>query len=137
MTRAEDLAQETLAAVLSRDDYEFEKEEDFLRVCYGFAGRVSQAAHRESNRSSGDALPLEAIGRLSAQSLKDAELLVYLNEVLRLGREQLREADWQLIERSAVADGGQRAGSAQENKARVRLHRARRKLAALAGWREG
>jgi DNA-directed RNA polymerase specialized sigma24 family protein len=139
LSSAEDLAQETLATVLSREDYQFEKEEDFLRVCYGFAGHMLQTARREVAKSSCNSIVsvLEA-GCAEMHGLKDAELNVYLNEILRLGKDQLREADWQLIQQSIVLDGNRGAGSGptSDNSARVKLHRARRKLAQLAGWRQ-
>lgn len=138
LSSAEDLAQETLATVLSREDYQFEKEEDFLRVCYGFAGHMLQTARREVAKSSCNSIDsvLKA-GCAEMHGLKDAELNVYLNEILRLGKDQLREADWQLIQQSIVLDGNRGAGSdPTSDSARVKLHRARRKLAQLAGWRQ-
>src|SRR5579864_726204 len=50
---AEDLAQETLLAVWNREDYEFEKEEDFLKVCYGFARRILLEGYRDAHRHAG------------------------------------------------------------------------------------
>ena len=138
--RAEDLAQETLTVILSREDYRFEKEEDFLRVCYGFAAHVLQAARREPVD-----VPANELGsgtadrRTGAPGLKNTEVSVYLNEVLALGREQLRESDWQLIREATLREGERRQGDgdrALANKARVKLHRARRKLAELTGWRK-
>jgi DNA-directed RNA polymerase specialized sigma24 family protein len=140
ISSAEDLAQETLAAVLSREDYQFEKEEDFLKVCYGFAGHMLQTARRGVAKSAGNSIDavLEA-GGAEAHGLEDAELNVYLNEVLRLGKDQLRDADWQLIRQSVALDGNHGGGSrpAGDNNARVKLHRARRRLAQLVGWRQG
>jgi DNA-directed RNA polymerase specialized sigma24 family protein len=139
LSGAEDLAQETLATILSREDYQFEKEEDFLRVCYGFAGHLLQTARRDAAKRSGSSIDsVTEGGGAEPPGLKDAELTVYLNEILRLGRDQLREDDWQLIQRSVVLDGHRGAGSgpASDNTARVKLHRARRKLAQLAGWRQ-
>jgi len=140
LSSAEDLAQETLATVLSREDYQFEKEEDFLRVCYGFAGHMLQTARREVAKSPGSDINavLEA-GCSEMHGLEDAELNVYLNEILRLGKDQLRDADWQLIQRSMVLDDNRGAGRnpAGNNNTRVKLHRARRKLAQLVGWRQG
>ena len=53
---AEDLAQETLARLWSRDDYGFDREEDFLRVCYGFARLILQKGYREARKHAGEAL---------------------------------------------------------------------------------
>ncbi|MEI9975269.1 MAG: hypothetical protein WDO73_26340 [Ignavibacteriota bacterium] len=136
---AEDLAQETLAALLSREDYQFEKEEDFLRVCYGFANNILQAARRETSKSAGTALDFDAGSPIAiTRGLNQAELNVYLNEVFRLGKDQLREVDWQLIQQSIVLDGDQTTGKDQSsaNNERVKLHRARGKLARLVGWRK-
>jgi DNA-directed RNA polymerase specialized sigma24 family protein len=141
VSRAEDLAQETLTTILVRDDYLFEKEEDFLKVCYGFAYRVLQNARREASKESGltidDAVPAQCA---EAQGLKDAEIRVFLKEVLRVGEQQLREKDWKLIQQSSDPNRGLAAGiedPAEANRTRVKLHRARRKLALLAGWRKG
>ena len=56
LTDAEDLAQDTLATLWSRDDDEFEKNDDFLRVCYGFARLVSQKGYRQAQKHAGDEL---------------------------------------------------------------------------------
>ncbi|HEY6389874.1 MAG TPA: hypothetical protein VIX89_01280 [Bryobacteraceae bacterium] len=140
LSGAEDLAHETLASILSREDYQFEKEEDFLKVCYGFASHVLQAAWREPDRSGGNlSNAILAAPSRKTQGLNDAELSVYLDEALRLGKEQLRDVDWQLIQQSLVLEGdrsGVELDPTAANKARVKLHRARRKLAKLAGWRK-
>jgi hypothetical protein len=136
---AEDLAHETLAAILSREDYRFEKEEDFLKVCYGFASHILQAARRDAAKYSGNAEGLiRAALESEAHGLKGAELSVYLDELLQIGMEQLREADWQLIDQAIVLDGDSApvANPAAANKARVKLHRARRKLAQLVGLKK-
>jgi hypothetical protein len=139
LSGAEDLAHETLATILSREDYQFEKEEDFLKVCYGFANHILKAARRETAKSVSNAQGSTMMSPIEkTQGLKDAEVSVYLNEVFRLGRDQLREADWQLIQQSVVLDGDYAADTdpAEANSARVKLHRARKKLAKLAGWRK-
>ena len=41
VSNPEDMAQETLMTLWSREDYQFEKEDDFLKVCYGFAKKHS------------------------------------------------------------------------------------------------
>src|ERR1017187_5164471 len=139
ISNAEDLAQETLTAILGRDDYEFEKEKDFLKVCYGFAGNVSQAGHRATTRHAGDELdPTIASPGAKVRGLKDAELSVYLGEVLRVGGDLLRKQDWDLIQGAASSEGGlpPPRNPADANRDRVKLHRARRRLARLVGWRE-
>jgi DNA-directed RNA polymerase specialized sigma24 family protein len=135
---AEDLAHETLATILRRDDYCFEQEDDFLKVCYGFASRILQSARRQTGKDAdlpGD-LPEPRAGKHSA--LNHAELNVFLNEVLRIGNDELRKSDWQLIQQAAADDGTPLfTEHTSANNARVKLHRARRKLAGLTGWRKG
>jgi hypothetical protein len=143
LSGAEDLAHETLAAILGREDFEFEREEDFLRICYGFATHVLQSARRGAAKGMIEFLDFAATARTTeAQGLKDAELYVFLEEVFRVGRDQLRDADWQLIQHSLVLDGDHadsvgESGPTGSSRARVKLHRARRKLAELVGWRKG
>lgn len=141
LSTAEDLAHETLVNILSREDYQFEKEEDFLRVCYGFANHVLQTARREAAKRAENSLVSDvAAAGAETQGLTDAEINVFLDEVLRLGRHQLREIDWQLIQQSTALDGDRSTAAvdpAKANSARVKLHRARRKLALLTGWRKG
>ena len=140
LSGAEDLAHETLVAILGRGDFQFEREEDFLRVCYGFAGHILQAARRGAARKSRDSGDVTATApTIEAQRLAGAELSVFLNEVFRLGRDALRDEDWQLIQQSIVLDGDRSvdSGAANANNARVKLHRARKKLAQLVGWRKG
>src|SRR5579871_5642966 len=48
---AEDLAQQTLLTVCRRDDLQFEKPEDFLKIVWGFARRVLMEARRRGRRS--------------------------------------------------------------------------------------
>ena len=137
---AEDLAQEALAALLTREDYEFEREEDFLRVCYGFARLISQKGYRQSRKHAGDELS-EATPAGSGEhgSPVNTEMRILLGEVVRLARAALPVNEWQLIHQAAVTD---RATLANElnlgdaNNVRVRLHRYRKKLAHLTGWRK-
>ncbi|HLJ30746.1 MAG TPA: hypothetical protein VKY85_28840 [Candidatus Angelobacter sp.] len=134
---AEDLAQETLMALWNREDYEFEKEEDFLKVCYGFARHISQQGYRETERHAGDPLdPSLHAAPHEWSSQRAMESRMFLAEVCEIGRSQLRDNDWQIIQQGATSD---RATMAEEfkmgdaNNVRVRLHRARRKLAKLTG----
>src|ERR1035441_8258829 len=138
MANAEDLAQETLTAVWGRQDYEFERDEDFLRVCYGFAGRISLEGYRKVQKHTGGPLdPNLCAHERQTHGLKGAEIPVFLADVCRLGRTELREKEWKLIERAATSDprGYSDPGSPGDpNTVRVYLHRARKKLAHLAGW---
>lgn len=138
ISNAEDLAQDTLAAVLTREDFEFEKEEQFLRVCYGFASRISRSGYRLARKHAAGVLddPNFRQRASSRLALNPAEMAVLLDEVLRIAKSQLTEREWNLIQQTA---GDQEAiselpNAAGVNNVRVRLHRARRKLAKLTGW---
>ncbi len=137
-SEAEDLAQDTLAAVLAREDYLFEKEEDFLKVCYGFAARVGFEGHRKAAKHSGAALDFDPpAGQAQTHGLSDSELRVYLREVLQLGRERLSEKDWEILKSATRLEGKEIAeafGISSANNVRVRVHRLRRLLAGWAGW---
>lgn|ERR1017187_3452553 len=140
LSDAEDLAHETLAAILSREDYQFEKEEDFLKVCYGFASHILQAARREAVKFSLTSADFTlATPDAEIQRLKGAEINVYLNELLELGRNQLGDQDWQLIQNSSILEENipRNSDPVNANNERVKLHRARKKLAKLSGWRKG
>jgi DNA-directed RNA polymerase specialized sigma24 family protein len=134
---AEDLAQDTLLSIWNREDYEFDREEDFLKICYGFARRKLQEGYRESRRHEGSV----ADDSLSAPqhswgSQRAAESRMLLEQVCEIGQTQLRNKEWQIIRQAADSDSD---ASAQElsvgvaNNMRVRLHRARKKLAKLVG----
>ena len=139
-SNAEDLAQETLMAIWNREDYIFEREEDFLRVCYGFAARISQWGHRQAQKHAAEgldpALTPSPAGDL--RGLTGMEVRIFLDEVCRVGESALADEDWKLIQSAAVGD---RAGLpvlfnlGDANNLRVYLHRIRRKLARLTGWR--
>jgi DNA-directed RNA polymerase specialized sigma24 family protein len=137
LANAEDLAHDTLAALWRRDDYKFKSEKDFLRVCYAFARLVSLAAHRQATKRATVELE-EDMGapRRKAPGLNSGEEAVFLEEVLQAGRDNLEEEDWQRIQNAAeleaVAVDLDRSNS---GRARVRLHRARKKLAEITGWK--
>jgi len=137
---AEDLAQRTLMKILSRDDYEFAKEEDFLKVCYGFASLINRERYRETLKHS--AVPLEfepESGGLGTRGLRETEMKVFLDEVLRAGKERLGHRDWQILQKAVSADAKTLAVEfdlGDANNARVHLHRLRRKLAEITGWRK-
>jgi DNA-directed RNA polymerase specialized sigma24 family protein len=137
---AEDLAQETLLTIWNREDYEFDKEEDFLKVCYGFARLISKEGYRKSQRHAAAALDssLPAVPD-ERNSPKAIESRLLLEKVCAIGESQLRGEEWEMIRQSVDHD---REGMAQEfkmgdaNNMRVRLHRVRRKLAKLTGLDE-
>jgi len=137
---AEDLAQETLLAVWNREDYQFDKEEDFLRVCYGFARHISKEGYREAYRQAAasvdDSIPAPLHESSSARAM---EARILLEKVCEIGRSKLRAKDWQIIEQAADSDRATMADDlnmGDANNVRVRLHRARKKLAKLTGHDE-
>lgn len=136
---AEDLAQDTLAALLHRDDFEFEREEDFLRVCHAFARLVIKAGYRREFKHAATELDdhLAAAPERNAFGLSATEMAVFLQEVLKAGKSELSQRDWEIIQRNAVPEDPEKGAAVSEreaNRNRVRLHRARKKLAQLTGW---
>ncbi len=140
--QADEVAQATLLAVLRREDYLFDKEEDFLRVCLGFAKKVAPELARSAERRSMDALDFETaapsarIGRLEG-----VETSIYLEETMRLGSEQLSDLEWRLTNRSTVCTGDELIDEFPDEfknveALRVQLFRARRKLAKIVGWQK-
>ena len=81
LANAEDLAQETLAAFWKREDFEFEREEDFLRVCYAFARRILQVAVKRVVEQAAEVLDLS---RTAAYELIRSG--AWPTPVFRLGR---------------------------------------------------
>jgi DNA-directed RNA polymerase specialized sigma24 family protein len=138
-SNAEDLAQETLLTIWKREDYEFASEEDFLKVCYGFARLISKEGYRETQRDDGSAvddfLPAPPHG-WGGQRATESRLL--LAQVWEIGRSQLQEKDWRVIEQATDSDWPtvtQELNLGTASNARVRLHRARKKLAKLVGFK--
>ena len=135
---AEDLAHDALAALWSRDDYEFRSDSEFALVCYGFAKRVLQASFRRECRHAHEELTDSAASsRVNAFGLNPAEMAIYLEEVLTLGNSRLREREWQMIQNGMFDDRetlARKFALGTANNARVHLSRARKKLALLAGW---
>jgi hypothetical protein len=142
---AEDLAHDTLAAILSRDDFEFEKEEDFLRVCYAFAARVSQSGYRKARKHAASTLdpavhePSQRTGGPGLKGMNSTEIKLLLDEVMHIAGTNLREKDWEAICLGVRADGlaaDSENSSESGNTFRVRLFRARKKLVQLTGWKK-
>jgi DNA-directed RNA polymerase specialized sigma24 family protein len=134
---AEDLAQETLLAVLSREDYEFEKEEDFLRVVLGFARHISQVSYRAAARAAGSsslAFDIPA-STGSTGSASHTESRILLREIQRIAETSLSDKEWTAILQAATSDRADGPGACS-GRFRVFLHRARKKLAKFAGWRQ-
>jgi hypothetical protein len=122
-----DLAQETLMVVLQRDDFQFERREDFLPVCLGFARRISQSGYRKEFRYSGGPPTDELPGR-QGESAEAVERGILLAEILEKARAELRSEEYNLILDSPTASDPQ-----EGNRRRVARHRALRKLARALG----
>ena len=137
LSNAEDLAQDTLTAILSRDDFPFEKEDQFLRVCYGFASRISLHGYRQTRKYLGTLDPATPTRDARIGGLSGVEVRVFAGEVFRAGQFSLTDQEWALVERlvDGGCPGGGPFGVRDANRARVRLHRIRTKLARLTGWR--
>jgi DNA-directed RNA polymerase specialized sigma24 family protein len=137
IAHAEDLAQETLAAVLGRDDYEFACEEDFPKVCLAFARRVSWTGYRARQREAGPLDFADATLPPGHHAGADAvEARILLDQVQAIAQQSLRDREWHLILEAAGLPSHPSAAllrAAEPNRFRVYLFRARRKLAALAG----
>jgi DNA-directed RNA polymerase specialized sigma24 family protein len=137
---AQDLAQQTLLVVLQRHDFTFEKEEDFLRVCYGFAGNILRASLRKDGKRGEVSLDSIAMEREDPSAgAKRLENAIYLQDVLRVGEEQLNEREWEIIGKAAEAQLESQPysyGADKPNAVRVALHRARKKLEELTSGRE-
>lgn len=143
MEQAEDLAQETLTAVWGRQDYEFSKEEDFLRVCLGFARRVSLAGHRLSKEGRSVTLEQEPASPFNdSDGSRATEQRILLAEVKTLAEAHLTKKEWDIVQQAAGlhSTSGDKESEASKmhasdpNRFRVYLHRARKKLALITGW---
>lgn len=138
LPNAEDLAHDTLMAIWIRDDFTFETKEQFLRVCYGFASRVSLYGYRQTRKHAAVALdPAMPARAAEAAGLIGVEVKVFLDEVCKAGESGLTDKDWELVH--SLMDGGRselsaRFGMGDANNFRVHLHRIREKLARLVGW---
>lgn len=128
----EDLAQETLMKLWSREDYQFEQEDDFLKVCYGFANKILLDSYRISRKHAAEELDFPVESRIqSIQGLQGNEVSVFLEEVRRRADAELQEEERAAIQAAIDHD---RQDQPVDGKQRVRLYRARKKLAKLTGW---
>jgi len=136
-SNAEDLAHDTLEAVWTREDFTFAEEKQFLRVCYGFASRISMEGRRRTRKHSGSELdPATPGAERKVAGMEQAEARVFLNDVRRTAKQRLSEEDWALVELLLQGEGLDKAGKfVNSSRFRVHLHRMRRKLARLTGWR--
>jgi DNA-directed RNA polymerase specialized sigma24 family protein len=132
VSNPEDMAQETLMTVWSREDYQFDNEDDFLKVCYGFARNILREGYRVDRKHAAEELDLSVESRVQRiQGLAGNEVSVFLEEVCRRADAELQEEEWAAIRDAIDRD---RQDHPVEGKQRVRLHRARKKLAKLTGW---
>jgi DNA-directed RNA polymerase specialized sigma24 family protein len=128
----EDMAQETLMAVWSREDYQFENEDDFLKVCYGFARNILRDGYRVDRKHAAEELDLSVESPVQGvQGLEGSEVSVFLDEVCRRADAELQEEERAAIQAAIDRDSQDHP---VESKRRVRLYRARKKLAKLTGW---
>jgi len=129
---AEDLAHNTLMAIWVREDYEFEREDDFLKVCYGFAKKILHEVLREDRKNRWIELNFDIEERsLGVKGLKGPEAPAFLEEVRRCGQEKLDAEEWALIE--AIVNRDQE-DAPPVGRIRTQIHRTRRKLASITGW---
>jgi DNA-directed RNA polymerase specialized sigma24 family protein len=135
---AEDLAQETLFWVWQRN-LPIEKQEDFLRLCHGFANKILLSAIRNGIRHGHAPLKFDvAAPEPEIQGLTGAEVQVIVAEILRIGSEQLSARDLQLLGEMADADQQDPADrTAKSGKERLQQHRLRKKLMKIVGWMKG
>ncbi len=105
VSNPEDLAQETLLTVWSREDYQFEKEDDFLKVCYGFARKILQEGYRVSRKHAAEELDLSIESHVRRiQGLEGNEVSVFLEEVCRRADAELEEEEWAAIQAAIDRD---------------------------------
>ncbi|HLJ85685.1 MAG TPA: hypothetical protein VKZ53_02620 [Candidatus Angelobacter sp.] len=120
-------------AIWAREDYEFEKEEDFLKVCRGFARKILLEGYRASTKHAAEELDPETKSRVPGiQGLKGNEVSVFLNEVFSRADAELEEEERAAIQAAVDRDSQDHP---VDGKQRIRLFRARKKLAKLTGWR--
>ncbi|MEO8660263.1 MAG: hypothetical protein ABI693_17475 [Bryobacteraceae bacterium] len=127
LDNASDLAQETLAVLLARDDFQFQRREDFLPVCLGFARRVGQSGYRKEFRYSGGPLPDDLPGHPS-ESAQATERNILTSQILNKAKAGLRPGEYDLmLNDSASSD------PAEANRVRVTRHRAIQKVVRMLG----
>lgn len=134
---ADDLAQETLLRVWSRPDYVFKDSSDFPKVCIGFARNVAYEHRREA--AIWVTVDWEAELKDEVQygpGPEVAENMVLLRETLEASQTVLSEQERKLIGKASERDRGGTAAKPMDPAGRVKLSRARRKLADYIGWKK-
>lgn len=128
----EDMAQETLMTLWSREDYQFEDEADFLKVCYGFAKKILFEGYRANRKHAAEELNASVKSHVQAfQGLEGSEVNIFLKEVYQYANAELKQEELDSIQAAIDHD---RQDEPVDTKQRVRLYRARKKLAKLTGW---
>jgi DNA-directed RNA polymerase specialized sigma24 family protein len=138
LDNAEELAQETILRVWSRPDLEFETLDDFARLCFGFARYVYLEKCRERAQESTTELGFNVLAPESyVGSPRGTEAAVMLREVLEVGRAQLNEKEWRLLQNASDREMLDASMGPAKGKDRIGLYRVRKKLARLVGWSKG
>jgi hypothetical protein len=134
----DDDAQNTLLAILKREDYEFENVADIHLVAKGFARHIAFEAYRRVKRSRESPLdPVEAFLAAPGNSPGSPEAIesqIYLQEVCRIAAAKLRKKELDAIRRAVAAAPPDLSGAltaGERNKRRVFLFRTRQKLKRL------
>ena len=131
--RVGDLVQDTLTRISGRPDYEFEKEEDFLRLCHGFARMILYEDRRRwnRNRSVVEYDDSALYGGASPKSLRGVERQLHNRKLLDLLKPCLKDEDWKMLEDSLEMDRETQArnlGVSNANAMGVRIFRALEKV---------
>ncbi len=134
----DDEAQNTLLAMLKRDDYEFKNVGDIHFVAKGFARIIALEAYRRMERIRESPLeplePLLAAPRHSDGSPDAIEARIHLKDVCRVASAKLRQKELDAIRRAVEADPSAPSGAlnaGEQNRRRVFLFRSRQKLGRL------
>ncbi len=135
--RAEDLAHDTLAAFWLREDFQFQEEGDFLRVCYGFAENILKAALRKDKSHLQDELQESSTRESNAFGLNSVEMRICLDKLLEAAQDGLLQKDWELIENYVTLNLSGDGRSQSSNRYRVALHRALGRWAKLVAEKSG
>src|ERR1035438_6106610 len=101
----EDLVQETLKVLWAREDFEFDREEDFPLVCFGFARLVLMNGWRQRRKHDAEELNVSMASPSTViHGWQAIESAVYLAEVERIGAAALSHHDWEIIRSAASMD---------------------------------
>ena len=131
--RVSDLVQDTLTRISGRTEYRFEEEEDFLRLCHGFARMILLEDRRKwnRNRSAVEYDDSALYGGSRPKSLSGVERQLHNRKLLELLKPCLKEEDWRMLEDSLEMDRETQArklGVSNANAMGVRIFRALEKV---------